>query len=413
MGWPESTDDLAKFYPTSVLSTGYDILFFWVVRMMMFGLYAMDGVQPFDHVFLHGLIRDASGKKMSKSRGNVIDPLEWMDTFGTDATRFTLARGANPGGDMALADEWAAGSRNFCTKLWNATKFAMMNGASVAKELPPAAELTEADRWILGRLDTVVSEVDTLFEGFQFAKATNALYQFTWNELCDWYLELAKVQLYNGTDAVAEKARLVLGHVLDTVLRLLHPIIPFITEKLWTALTGGESLVIAQWPTVSGSYAEPVIEGRIADVQKLVTEIRRFRADQGLKPGQKVAARLSGVGYNELAGHAGAIRSLVRLTEPEEDFAPSASLEVGLVAGVANVELDLSGTVDVAAERKRLQKDLTGAEKELAQTEGKLGNQAFMDKAPANVVDKIKVRRETAVADIERIKVRLAALPEV
>jgi valyl-tRNA synthetase len=412
MGWPESTGDLAKFYPTSVLSTGYDILFFWVARMMMFGLYAMDGVQPFDHVFLHGLIRDASGKKMSKSRGNGIDPLDWMDNFGTDATRFTLARGANPGGDMALADEWAAGSRNFCTKLWNATKFAMMNGANVAKELPAATDLTEADRWILGRLDTVVSEVDALFEDFQFAKATNALYQFTWNELCDWYLELAKVQLYNGTEEVAGKTRSVLGHVLDTVLRLLHPIIPFITEKLWTALTGGESLVIAQWPKPSGTHGDPVIDGRIADMQKLVTEIRRFRADQGLKPGQKVAARLSGVGYDELTAYAAAIRSLVRLTEPEEGFAPSASVEVGLVAGVANVELDLSGTIDVAAERKRLQKDLTVAEKELAQTEGKLGNQAFMDKAPANVVDKIKVRRETAVADIERIKVRLATLPE-
>jgi valyl-tRNA synthetase len=412
MGWPESTEDLAKFYPTSVLSTGYDILFFWVVRMMMFGLYAMDGVQPFDHVFLHGLIRDASGKKMSKSRGNVIDPLDWMDSFGADATRFTLARGANPGSDMAIADEWVAGSRNFGTKLWNATKFAMMNGANVTSELPPAAELTEADRWILGRLDSVVSEVDTLFEDFQFAKATNALYQFTWNELCDWYLELAKVQLYNGTEEVAEKTRSVLGHVLDTVLRLLHPIIPFITEKLWTALTGGESLVIAQWPKASGSPSDKSIDARIADVQKLVTEVRRFRADQGLKPGQKVAARLSGAGYDELAAHADAIRSLVRLTEPEAGFAPSASLEVGLVAGVATVELDLSGTVDVAAERKRLQKDLAVAEKELAQTDGKLGNQAFMDKAPANVIDKIKVRRETAVADIERINVRLAALPE-
>jgi valyl-tRNA synthetase len=412
MGWPESTGDLAKFYPTSVLSTGYDILFFWVARMMMFGLYAMDGVQPFDHVFLHGLIRDASGKKMSKSRGNGIDPLDWMDNFGTDATRFTLARGANPGGDMALADEWAAGSRNFCTKLWNATKFAMMNGANVAKELPTATDLTEADRWILGRLDTVVSEVDALFEDFQFAKATNALYQFTWNELCDWYLELAKVQLYHGTEEVAEQTRSVLGHLLDTVLRLLHPFIPFVTEKLWIALTGGESLVIAQWPKPSGTPGDPVIDGRIADMQKLVTEVRRFRADQGLKPGQKVAARLSGVGYDELTAYADAIRSLVRLTEPEEGFAPSASVEVGLVAGVANVELDLSGTVDVAAERKRLQKDLTVAEKELAQTEGKLGNQAFMDKAPANVIDKIKVRRETAVADIERIKVRLATLPE-
>src|SRR4051794_14391720 len=173
LGWPASSEDLGKFYPTSVLSTGYDILFFWVVRMMMFGVHQMDGKQPFDHVYLHGLIRDANGKKMSKSRGNVIDPLEWMDAYGADATRFTLARGANPGADMALADEWAAGSRNFCTKLWNATKFAMMNGATVATPVPPAGDLTEADRWILGRLSTVTSEVDALLEGYQFAKAAN------------------------------------------------------------------------------------------------------------------------------------------------------------------------------------------------------------------------------------------------
>ncbi|MFD8495004.1 valine--tRNA ligase [Amycolatopsis sp. NPDC059657] len=411
MGWPEKTPDLTKFYPTSVLSTGYDILFFWVVRMMMFGVYEMDGVQPFDHVYLHGLIRDAQGKKMSKSKGNVIDPLDWMDTFGTDATRFTLARGANPGGDMALADEWAAGSRNFGTKLWNATKFAMMNGASVEHPVPAASELTEADRWILGRLGATVSEVDALFEDYQFAKVSNALYSFIWNELCDWYLELAKVQLYNGTETAAANTRAVLGHVLDTVLRLLHPFMPFITEKLWVALTGGESLVIASWPAADTSYADAAVDGRIADVQKLVTEVRRFRADQGLKPGQKVAARLSGGGYDAVALHDEAIRSLVRLTAPEDGFAPSASLEVGLAGGVATVELDLSGTIDVAAERKRLQKDLGVAEKELATTEGKLGNEAFMAKAPEHVVDKIKGRRDTAVADIERIKARLETLP--
>ncbi|MEV4600636.1 valine--tRNA ligase [Amycolatopsis sp. NPDC049253] len=411
MGWPSATADLAKFYPTSVLSTGYDILFFWVVRMMMFGVQEMDGVQPFDHVYLHGLIRDANGKKMSKSRGNVIDPLEWMDAYGADATRFTLARGANPGADMALADEWAAGSRNFCTKLWNASKFAMMNGASVSAPLPAAAELTEADRWILGRLGSLVSEVDGLFEDFQFAKVAGALYQFTWNELCDWYLELAKVQLYQGDSARVAATRSVLGHVLDTVLRLLHPFIPFITEKLWTALTGGESLVIASWPTAPAGYADTVADARIADVQKLVTEIRRFRADQGLKPGQKVAARLSGAGFDVVSGHDDAIRSLVRLTPAEPDFAASASLEVALAGGVAVVELDLSGTIDVAAERKRLQKDLGVAQKELAQTEAKLGNESFIAKAPEQVIEKIKTRRATAAADIERIESRLAALP--
>ncbi|MEV6897644.1 valine--tRNA ligase [Amycolatopsis sp. NPDC051372] len=411
MGWPAQTDDLAKFYPTSVLSTGYDILFFWVVRMMMFGVQEMDGVQPFDHVYLHGLIRDAQGKKMSKSRGNVIDPLEWMDAYGADATRFTLARGANPGADMALADEWAAGSRNFCTKLWNASKFAMMNGASASAPLPAAAELTEADRWILGRLGALVSEVDGLFEDFQFAKVAGALYQFTWNELCDWYLELAKVQLYQGDDARVSATRSVLGHVLDTVLRLLHPFIPFITEKLWTALTGGESLVIASWPTAPEGYADPVADARIADVQKLVTEIRRFRADQGLKPGQKVATRLSGAGFDAVSGHDDAIRSLVRLTPVSAEFSASASLEVALAGGVAVVELDLSGTIDVAAERKRLQKDLGVAQKELAQTEGKLGNESFIAKAPEQVIEKIKTRRATAAADIERIESRLAALP--
>ncbi|WP_406635678.1 valine--tRNA ligase [Amycolatopsis sp. WGS_07] len=409
MGWPGETDDLAKFYPTSVLSTGYDILFFWVVRMMMFGVQEMDGRQPFDHVYLHGLIRDANGKKMSKSRGNVIDPLEWMDAYGADATRFTLARGANPGADMALADEWAAGSRNFCTKLWNASKFAMMNGATVEGALPSAAELTESDRWILGRLAALVSEVDGLFEDFQFAKVANALYQFTWNELCDWYLELAKVQLYQGDSARVEATRKVLGHVLDTVLRLLHPFVPFVTEKLWTALTGGESLVIAAWPAAVEGYADPVADARVADVQKLITEIRRFRADQGLKPGQKVAARLSGEAFPE--GHSDAIRSLVRLTEPEDGFSVSASLEVALAGGVVTVELDTSGTIDVAAERKRLEKDLGAARKELAQTEGKLGNEAFIAKAPEHVIEKIKVRRETAVSDISRIEARLAALP--
>ncbi len=412
LGWPEKTPDLNKFYPTAVLVTGYDILFFWVVRMMMFGLYAT-GETPFKTIALHGMVRDQHGKKMSKTAGNGVDPIEWMDRYGTDALRFTLTRGANPGTDVPIGEEWVAGSRNFTTKLWNATKFAMMNGADANATLPPATELTEADRWILGRLAGVTEEVTVLLADFQFAKATDTLYQFTWNELCDWYLELSKVQVFQGDETRVTATRAVLGHVFDTVLRLLHPFIPFITEKLWTALTGRESLVVAPWPVADASFGDPTADKRIADVQKLVTEVRRFRADQGLKPSQKVATRLSGDGFAEIAGHDESLRSLVRLTPAEDGFAPSASIEVGLSAGVVTVELDLSGTVDVAAERKRLQKDLGAAEKELAQATGKLGNQAFIDKAPEQVIEKIKTRKENAVADIERINARLDTLPAV
>ncbi len=415
LGWPDQTADLRKFYPTSVLVTGYDILFFWVARMMMFGLYAMadsggSRAVPFRDVFLHGLIRDATGKKMSKSRGNVIDPLDWLDAFGADATRFTLARGANPGSDMAIAEEWAAGSRNFCTKLWNASRFALMNGATTAVEVPARETLTDADRWILDLADRLVSDVDGLFESFQFAKLCDELYHFTWDEFCDWYLELAKVQLAEG-GARAESTRAVLGHVLDIVLRLLHPVVPFVTEALWKSLTGKESVVIAQWPAATGQAPDVGAAQRIADVQKLVTEIRRFRSDQGLKPGQRVHARLSGAGFERVAGHEGAIRSLARLTEAGEQFSASASIEVGVAAGVALVELDLSEAIDVTAERKRLDKDLAAARKEFEQTEKKLANPAFTDKAPAEIVNKIRTRKQTAESDIDRISARLEALP--
>jgi valyl-tRNA synthetase len=406
LGWPDETAHLDKFYPNSVLVTGYDILFFWVVRMMMFGLYAMDGRQPFDNVYLHGLIRDASGKKMSKSRGNVIDPLDWLDRFGADAVRFTLARGANPGSDMALAEEWAAGSRNFGNKLWNATRFALMNGATVATEVPPRDQLTDADRWILDLTDAVVSEVDGLFEDYQFAKLSDALYHFTWDELCDWYLEIAKVQIGEG-GARADATRAVLGHVFDVVLRLLHPLIPFVTERLWTTLTGGESLVVAEWPKPTGAAADTDAARRIAGVQKLVTEVRRFRSDQGVKPGQRVKAKLVGVEDAGLGSLATAVSSLARLEAPGESFTPSASIEVSLPDGHVHVELDLSGTVDLAAERKRLEKDLAVAEKELKGCDAKLNNPNFTDKAPADVVAKIKGRREVALADIARITARL------
>ncbi|MEV0588524.1 valine--tRNA ligase [Nonomuraea sp. NPDC050310] len=400
LGWPERTPELERFYPTSVLVTGYDILFFWVARMMMFGLYAMDGEPPFRTVALHGMVRDQFGKKMSKSFGNVVDPLDWIDRFGADATRFTLLRGANPGSDVAVSEEWAAGSRNFCNKLWNATRFALMNGASTGSL--DDLELTAADRWILSRLQTVIAQADAAFEEFEFAKVADLLYHFAWDEVCDWYLELAKVQIAQGRDGT----RLVLGHVLDALLRLLHPLVPFVTEELWRAVTGGESIVVAPWPVVDKRYADPAAEAEIEAVQELVTEVRRFRSDQGLKPGQKVAARL-GLAGTAVAAHEAAIRSLLRLEEPGEAFAASARFTVGQVS----VEIDTAGAIDVVAERKRLEKDLAVARKEADQVAGKLGNEQFMAKAPEDVVTKVRARAAQAAADIERLEAQLAALP--
>jgi valyl-tRNA synthetase len=403
LGWPEQTPALEKFYPTSVLVTGYDILFFWVARMMMFGLYAMDGRPPFETVALHGLVRDQHGKKMSKSRGNVIDPLDWIESYGADALRFSLARGANPGSDQAISADWVQGSRNFTNKLWNATRFALINGAHVGDL--PAEGLSTADRWILSRLHATLAEVDAYLDDFQFGKAAEALYHFAWDEFCDWYVELAKAPLTGGGEP-AERTRLVLGHVLDRLLRVLHPTVPFVTEALWTALTNQETVVTAPWPTPE-PRADAAAEAAIASVQAVVTEVRRFRSDQGLKPGQRVAARLTGIDGTPLADHEAAIRLLTRLTDAADDFAATASLPVqGLV-----VELDLSGAIDVAAERKRLAKDLAAAQKEKAQAEAKLGNEAFIAKAPEAVVGKIRGRLATAEADIERLTAQLAALP--
>ncbi|MBO3752953.1 valine--tRNA ligase [Streptosporangiaceae bacterium NEAU-GS5] len=399
LGWPDETADLAKFYPTTVLVTGYDILFFWVARMMMFGLYAMDGRPPFRTVALHGMVRDQFGKKMSKSFGNVVDPLDWIDRYGADATRFTLLRGANPGSDVAISEDWAGGSRNFCNKIWNATRFALLNGA-VSDGLPD--EPTAADRWILSRLQEVIATVDEAYENFEFAKISDALYHFAWDEVCDWYVELAKIQIAAGLET---STRRVLGHVFDALLRLLHPLVPFVTEELWRALTGQESIVVAPWPAADRSLLDPDSEAAILAVQELVTQVRRFRSDQGLKPSQRVAARLALSG-TPAAPHEHAIRSLVRLDPEGEGFAATARLEIGSVV----VEIDTAGAIDVAAERKRLEKDLAAARKEQAQVTGKLGNEQFMSKAPEDVVAKVRARAAQAEVDIARLEGQLEAL---
>jgi len=406
LGWPNKTDDLKKFYPTSVLVTGYDILFFWVVRMMLFGLFAMDGVVPFKVIALHGLVRDKHGKKMSKSRGNTVDPLEFMDKYGSDALRFTLVRGANPGTDQALAEEWIAGSRNFATKVWNAARFAMINGAHVNGELPDRSELNHIDRWILNRLDSTIASADKGYEAFEFAKASEEIYHFAWDDLCDWYLELVKESFAKGGEQ-ADKSRRVLGHVLDQLLRLMHPSMPFITETIWCELTGGESLVIAKWPALSKAVPDVAANKVVGDMQVLITEIRRFRSEQGIKTSARINAQISGLS-GDLLNYEDKIRFLVRLDKPASDFKESARIEIGQFI----IAFDLRGAIDVKAERARLSKDLESIKKDLQSAVVKLENENFMAKAPMEVVKEIRERMEFCESEITRINTLLAALPK-
>jgi valyl-tRNA synthetase len=402
LGWPDKTDDLAKFFPTSVLVTGYDILFFWVARMVLLGLFVTDGVAPFHTIALHGLVRDRFGKKMSKSRGNTVDPIEFMDKYGSDALRFTLARGANPGTDQAIAEEWIGGSRNFATKLWNASRFAIINGANVDGELPDFNSLNAIDQWILTRLDETIESVDQLLEKFEFAKACEIIYHFAWDDLCDWYLELSKATFAAGGDEATDSKR-VLGHVLDQLLRLMHPMMPFITEELWCSFTGGETLVTAAWPKSNLENRSDESKAIVAQLQDLTTEIRRFRNDQGIKTSAKIGANF--IGLDSLSKYEAAIRFVCRI-EPIQG-SPSAAIEVGKV----KIEFDLTGAIDVVAERARLTKDLATAEKDRATAKVKLENDGFMAKAPIEVVQEIRERLAQTSADIESITAQLAALP--
>ena len=426
MGWPDKTPELEKFYPTTVLVTAYDILFFWVARMMMFGTFAAtqtpdvlgqgkDGRPqiPFEHLYLHGLVRDEKGRKMSKSLGNGINPMDWVEQYGADALRFALARGANPGVDLPIGEDNATSARNFTTKLFNAAKFALMNGARV-DELPAREVLTDADRWILDRCEEVRAKVDAYLDDYQFAKANEELYHFAWDELCDWYLEIAKTQIPRERDiAQGENTQVVLGRVLDVVLRLLHPTMPFITEVLWKELTGGETVTLAPWPsaqdTNGGAETDLNARRRIEDSIKLITELRRFRADQGVKPSQKVPAKLD-FAAADLVAQEDMVRQIARVEEPGDGFVASASIEMRLSQTTLDVALDTSGTVDVAAERKRLEKELAAAQKELDTTAAKLGNEQFLANAPEPVVEKIRQRQRVAQEEFARVSARLEGL---
>ena len=404
LGWPEKTPELASFYPTSCLVTGFDILFFWVARMMMMGLHFMDKV-PFTDVYIHALVRDSQGQKMSKSKGNVIDPLTVIDAYGTDAFRFTLAAFAAQGRDVKLAEERIAGYRNFANKVWNASRFAMMNLEGFDPEKVDAAslKLSNADRWILFRLSEAAASVDGALTSFRFNEAANDLYRFTWSEFCDWYIELVKDDLYKGDAERQASAKYVLWLVLENLLRLLHPFMPFITEEIWQALPkksgAADSIMLAAYPT-----PDPEWEGFSAAatemelVMEVIKGIRNIRGEMEVAPSKQIAAILDCKSEATLAlmkRNEVYVMSLARLSDLAIGRGIERPAEASLqVAGDVEIIVPLRGLVNVEEEEKRLGKEIAKIEKDIDFLSKKLENPSFVERAPADVV--VKEREKIA-----------------
>ncbi|SEH93874.1 valyl-tRNA synthetase [Rhizobium tibeticum] len=422
LGWPDKTPELERYYPTNVLVTGFDIIFFWVARMMMMGLHFMeddDGVpvEPFHTVYVHALVRDKNGQKMSKSKGNVIDPLELIDEYGADALRFTLAIMAAQGRDVKLDPARIAGYRNFGTKLWNATRFAEMNGAkSDPHFVPEAAELT-INRWILTELARTERDVTEALESYRFNDAAGALYRFVWNQVCDWYLELLK-PVFNGTDEGAKKeAQACAAYILEEIYKLLHPFMPFMTEELW-AHTAGEGLqrdtlvCHAEWP--APSYADDAAADEINWLIDLVSGIRSVRAEMNVPP--SAVAPLVVVGANSLtrerlARHDAAIKRLARVDGISlAGEAPKGAAQI--IVSEATVCLPLGTLIDLAAEKARLEKAIAKADGEIARINGKLSNEKFVANANPEVVAAERDRLEELQGQIASLRVALSRVSE-
>ena len=411
LGWPDKTPELAKYYPTSVLVTGWDILFFWVARMMMMGMQFMDDV-PFGTVYLHGLVTDEKGQKMSKSKGNVIDPLELIDKYGADALRFTMTSlAASQAGRLRLATSRVEGSRNFATKLWNATRFAEMNGAALPECFDPASARLTVNKWMLGELARANLAIDKALVEFRLNEAAGTLYEFIWGVVCDWYVELTKPILQGADGPDKDETRAVTAFVLRETVKLLHPVMPFITEELWDKLghrAGHGALIGQPWPAAPA--VDAAADAEMGWLVKLISDIRSARAELNVPAGAKL--KLLVVGANDattarLETHRAAIERLARIEGVEAaTSAPKASLQ--LVVGEATYALPVGEVIDLKAESARLQKEIKKLADEVAKIDAKLGNAAFVSRAPEEVVEEQRERRTQA----EQTRIRLSAALE-
>ncbi|MGJ0532879.1 valine--tRNA ligase [Methylocystis sp.] len=413
LGWPEKTSELARYYPTSALVTGFDIIFFWVARMMMMGLYFMDEV-PFRDVYIHALVRDEKGAKMSKSKGNVIDPLRLIDEYGADALRFTLAAMAAQGRDIKLSTQRVEGYRNFATKLWNASRFAEINGCARVAHYDPRANEITLNRWIIGEAARTTADVSAAIEAYRFNDAANAVYRFVWSVFCDWYIELAKPLLQGADGPEKDETRATTAFVLDQIYALLHPFMPFLTEELW-AIKGADGpkretmLALASWPSLEG-LEDAEAESEIGWVVDLISEVRSLRAEMNLTSetellllGADGALKARATRWDET------IRKLARLSHIGfAEAAPKSSAQIIVRGGVAAMPLE--GVIDLGAERARLAKEIGKLEGELKKLDAKLANEGFLAKAEEEVIDEHRERREETAARVEKLNAALTRL---
>ena len=422
LGWPDESKDLDYFYPSQVMVTGYDILFFWVARMIMMGIENM-GEPPFETVFLHGLVRDAEGKKMSKTTGNVLDPLELMETYGTDALRFALTTGTAPGNDLRLSTGKLESSRNFANKLWNASRFVIgcLEDADALRGWHELSDVTHReDRWILSRLNRVVGRMRYYLDRFEIGEAQREVYDFLWNEFCDWYIEFAKIRMREGDGPSPLPT---LAHVLEKTLRLLHPFMPFVTEEVWQRLTRqlpdeealGESIMVAPYPEEDAARIDDAAEVQVSQIITLVRSIRNVRAQLGINPRVELQASLDYQGHDYLVGdEAEAVKGLARL----HNLSDAESLEpsqgggvVTVVAGEVVVALPLGEVTDLAEQRRRLEGERDEASKHLKRVDSLLARPQFRAKAPERVVERERERAQGLQQRLERLDEVLAQLP--
>jgi valyl-tRNA synthetase len=415
LGWPDDAPEVKRYYPTSVLVTGFDIIFFWVARMMMMGIHFM-GEIPFHDIYIHALVRDEKGAKMSKSKGNVIDPLDLIEKFGADALRFTLAAMAAQGRDIKLATSRVEGYRNFATKLWNAARFAEMNGCARIAGFAPHDVKADVNRWILGEAEKAVADVTAAIEAYRFNDAANGVYRFVWNIFCDWYVELSKPVLQGEDGEAKDEARATTAHVLDIIVTMLHPFMPFLTEELWE-IKGAEGpartslLALAEWPVPQG-FDHAGAEAEIGWIVDLISEIRSVRSEMNVPASAQMPLVLIGVGADVRARAERGFDTLKRLARVSDvsfvDAAPANSAQM-IVRGSV-IALPLEGTIDIGAERVRLTKEIAKLEGEVQKIDAKLGNADFVARAPDEVVEENRERRSEALSRIEKMTAALERL---